>query len=176
MSNRLVIECVAVLQQGAALLEKLDDALYREPRGLPARSGVGVHFRHCLEFYDNFLAGVAEGRVDYQRRERDPQTETDRDFALTKIAATIDALENLAVTDGAALLLVRVEDAAADAWCHSSVGRELQALLSHTIHHYALIALMLRLNGIEPEPSFGVAPSTLAYWGGQENTNLSAAA
>jgi hypothetical protein len=164
MNNPLVNECVAALRQGAALLGRLDDALYREPRWLPVRSGVGPHFRHCLEFYDNFLAGVASGRVDYQRRERDPQTETDRAYALVKIAATIDALENLPITDGTASLLVRVEDAAADAWCNSSVGRELQSLLSHTIHHYALIALMLRLQDVEIEESFGVAPSTLDYW------------
>ena len=165
MSNLLVTECVVVLQQGAALLERLDNTQYNSTRGLPVRSGVGAHFRHCLEFYDNFLNGVAESRVDYQRRERDPLTETDRDFALTKIAATIDALENLPVHDGATALLVRVEDAAADSWCQSSIGRELQSLLSHTIHHYALIALMLRLNGVEPGAEFGVAPSTLTYWG-----------
>ncbi len=165
MKNPLTNECVAVLQQGAAVLERLNNTQYHSTRGLPVRSGVGVHFRHCLEFYDNFLNGVAESRVDYQRRERDPLTETERDFALTKIAATIDALENLPVRDAATPLLVRVEDAAADSWCNSSVGRELQSLLSHTIHHYALIALMLRLNGIEPGAEFGVAPSTLTYWG-----------
>jgi uncharacterized damage-inducible protein DinB len=164
MSNLLVTECVAVLQQGAALLERLDDARYAGANGLPVRSGVGAHFRHCLEFYDNFLAGLARGRVDYNRRERDPLTETDRAFALTKIAITIDALENLPVHDGARPLTVRVEDAAAEAWCQSSVGRELQSLLSHTIHHYALIALLLRLQGVEPGADFGVAPSTLAFW------------
>ena len=168
MKNPLTSDCLAVLQQGAALLETLDETLYGVPRNLPVRSGVGVHFRHCLEFYDNFLAGVATGRVDYQRRERDPQAETDRAFALTKIAITIDALENLPVADGATALLVRVEDSAADSWCQSSLSRELQSLLSHTIHQYALIALMLRLQGVEPEASFGVAPSTLDYWREQE--------
>jgi hypothetical protein len=49
-------------------------------------------------------------------------------------------------------------------WSYSSIGRELQFLLSHTIHHYALIALALRLQGYEPSAEFGVAPSTLQYW------------
>jgi hypothetical protein len=45
------------------------------------------------------------------------------------------------------------------------VGRELQYLLSHTIHHYAIIGSILRAQGVEPGPDFGVAPSTLRHWG-----------
>jgi len=35
--------------------------------------------------------------------------------------------------------------------------------LSHTIQHYALVAVMARLQGCGPEASFGIAPSTLKY-------------
>jgi hypothetical protein len=42
--------------------------------------------------------------------------------------------------------------------------RELQFLLSHTVHHYALMALILRLQGFNPAAEFGVAPSTLQHW------------
>lgn len=49
-------------------------------------------------------------------------------------------------------------------WSISSLKRELQFLLSHTIHHYSLIALALRLQGFEPGAAFGVAPSTLKNW------------
>jgi len=45
----------------------------------------------------------------------------------------------------------------------SSVSRELQVLSSHTIHHFALIAMTLRLHGVEMDPDFGMAPSTLRY-------------
>ena len=45
----------------------------------------------------------------------------------------------------------------------TSVLRELEFLLSHTIHHYALVAVMARIQGCEPGPTFGVAPSTLKY-------------
>jgi uncharacterized damage-inducible protein DinB len=43
------------------------------------------------------------------------------------------------------------------------VGRELQFLASHTLHHYALIAALLRLQGVEPGEEFGVAPGTLEH-------------
>ena len=49
-------------------------------------------------------------------------------------------------------------------WSRSSIARELQSLLSHTVHHYAFIAVALRLQGVEPASDFGVAPSTLEYW------------
>ncbi len=45
----------------------------------------------------------------------------------------------------------------------SSITRELDFLLSHTIHHYAIIAVLCRLQNVEVEPDFGVAPSTLRY-------------
>ena len=56
------------------------------------------------------------------------------------------------------------ESAASTVWARSTVERELQVLLSHTVHHYALIAVALRLHGLEVDPEFGVAPSTLRYW------------
>lgn len=45
----------------------------------------------------------------------------------------------------------------------SSLPRELQFLLSHTVHHYALIATMNAVAGVETPEDFGVAPSTLVY-------------
>ena len=56
---------------------------------------------------------------------------------------------------------MRMENA--DVWLVSSIGRELQALSSHTIHHFALIAITLRLHGVEVSPDFGMSPSTLTY-------------
>jgi hypothetical protein len=32
------------------------------------------------------------------------------------------------------------------------------------VHHYALIAALLRQRGFEPGEEFGVAPATAAHW------------
>ena len=60
-----------------------------------------------------------------------------------------------------------MEDAEAnaipDSYMESSVSRELQVLSSHTIHHFALIAITLRMHGVELDSDFGMAPSTLRY-------------
>jgi hypothetical protein len=45
----------------------------------------------------------------------------------------------------------------------STIRRELQFLLSHTVHHYALIAIILKIQGFDCDEDFGVAPSTLKY-------------
>lgn len=64
---------------------------------------------------------------------------------------------------------VRAEEVTRGApeWGSSSPARELQFLVSHTIHHYALSTVMLKTQAwdIGQEfPDFGLAPSTLSYW------------
>jgi glutathione S-transferase len=161
--NRLIGGCVRVLEQGHALLERLDDRLYTDTAGLPVQSGVGSHIRHCLDFYQSLLEGVWTGRVDYNRRERDALVARDRACAAARIEIVIEELRALADLPGDTTLLVSPEDTDADMWCASTLARELQFLLSHTVHHYALVALILRLQGFEPSEEFGVAPSTLAH-------------
>lgn len=48
----------------------------------------------------------------------------------------------------------------------STIRCELQFLQGHTVHHYALIATMLRSLGLDTSREFGMAPSTLIH----ENT------
>ena len=160
--SRLVGGCVEVLAQGLALVERLDDELYADTGGLHVRGGVGPHLRHCLDFYQSFIKGVRVGRVDYNRRERDALVERDRACAAARIELVIEQLRALSDLPGDAPLLVGPEDAGG--WCASTLARELQFLQSHTVHHFALVALLLRLRGFEPGEEFGVAPSTLAHW------------
>jgi hypothetical protein len=161
--NRLIGGCVRVLEQGHALLGRLNDSLYASAEGLPVRSGAGSHMRHCLDFYQSLLEGVWTGRVDYNRRGRDALVARDRVCAAARIEIVIEELRALADLPGDTTLLVSPEDADADTWCASTLARELQFLLGHTVHHYALVALILRLQGFEPGEEFGVAPSTLAH-------------
>jgi hypothetical protein len=173
-----------VLEQGLALLERVDDELYAGASGLPCKSGVGGHVRHCLDFYQSFLAGLPSGRIDYDRRERDELVERDRAFAATKLRIVISELRSLPQDAGETGVLVSLEaetdesheshesNASNDSsrWCGSTIARELQFLLSHTVHHYALVALTLGLRGFESGEEFGVAPSTLKFWRREEET------
>ena len=48
-------------------------------------------------------------------------------------------------------------------WSNSSVNRELQFLIGHTVHHYALVAFILRVQDFSPPEDFSVTPSTLKH-------------
>ena len=164
-------ENIAYLDQGIELLRRLTDAEFAGDAGRPQRRGVGAQFRHCLDFYSCFLDGIAEGRIDYARRQREMRLETDRGYAIEHCERLRAALLALDETATGRTVEVRAEvpeaNPAAPEWSASSATRELQFLISHTVHHYALIALLLQIAGREPArefPEFGVAPSTLKHW------------
>ena len=167
-TSKLIADNLAALQQALDLLERFDDAQFNQTNGALALSSIGSHLRHCLDFYQCFLTGMAKGRINYDQRARDERVETNRLFAVAKIKAMIEGLSQLPATVERREVEVLLEGSAEPAnvaeWSHSSVKRELQFLLSHTIHHYSLIAVSLRAQGFEPGTSFGVAPSTLQYW------------
>lgn len=166
--HSLIQENIELLKQGVDLLKRLDDASYPNVKHPFSQYGIGSHFRHCLDFYRAFLNGVEAGWVDYDDRQRDERIETERLAAIAELERAIRKLQELPKLHGHTSLMVRLEDSGElhdpSSWSSSSVMRELQSLVSHTVHHYALIAVMLQLNGWTPHREFGVAPSTLKRW------------
>jgi hypothetical protein len=167
MNGHSLEDNLEALEQGIALLERMEDRIYATPVPQLSLSCVGGHLRHCLDFYVSFLRGLGAGRIDYDSRERDSRIELDRRYATDKIHAVCDGLRWLQKGTIPMEISVCLEGNG-DAWSRSSPERELQFLLSHTIHHYALIAIALRFHGFDPGRGFGVAPSTLRYWDRQE--------
>jgi hypothetical protein len=159
----LVSENIVWLQQALALLERTDDHSYAVcPQGFrPHR--VGGHLRHIIDFYTCFLRGLETTRVDYDERVRDVTIEKSRTAAAAKLRLLIRCFEDNPHLRADFRLAVKLENVAPSEWLTSSVCRELQALSSHTIHHFALIALTLRLHGVSVDPAFGMSPSTLRY-------------
>ena len=162
-----------VLAQGLDLAEGVEPAIFSAPPEGLANSGVGPHLRHALDFCRRFVEGLETGQIDYDRRERDPREETDPAFAADCVRSVMVRLEACRTFDPTTAVDVRHDvpaglighDDPNDAlWTRSTLGRELLFVLSHTIHHYALMAMSLRHHGVEPGPDFGVAPSTLRYW------------
>lgn len=156
---------IRYLRQGLALIESISDTVY--VRNFPPmyRSGIGPHFRHCLDHFSSFLDGSASGRVDYDSRARDPRVESDRAHAAALIRELIRRLGEFdpARLDQDVLSKTDCGGQEPEPWSRSTHKRELQFLVSHTVHHYALIALIARHQGVEPPPTFGMAPSTLRH-------------
>ncbi len=166
-TDRLIDDNVHALMQGIDLISAIDDDAYLTSTAPLAKAAAGGHFRHCIDFYACFAAGIKTGRINYDLRERNAEVETNRQTAIEKIEAIIECLRGLANEDCEREVQVISECSASADWSRSSVKRELQFLLSHTIHHYAIVAVSLRMRGIEPGEEFGVAPSTLRHWRAQ---------
>lgn len=155
---------LALLRQGLTLLAQLPASLYAgTARG---RSTVGAQYRHVLDHYHSFLNGLPTGLVDYDTRARDPLLEASPDAASRVTREVMTALDRLSPPDFQRLLQVHlsaVPNEASRAGHGSTVGRELLFLLSHTVHHYAIMRLLLEDLEWTCDPEFGTAPSTIAY-------------
>ena len=156
----LIAENIKVLREAQKLLERMDDRTYLKVDAPTFSSSIGAQLRHCLDFYQCFLRGVKNGKVDYDQRERDETTEHIRTRAIERITTTTELLWKLSFAEEQATLWVKQDS---PYWSTSSLRRELQFLLSHLVHHQALVAVMLRLQGFVPHEDIGIAPATLAH-------------
>jgi len=165
--SALIAMNIRWLRQALRLLERLDDHEYSTTAPGFAPHRAGAHMRHVLEFYRCFLDGLEWSHIDYDARCRDGAVERSRKAAADTIKSLIHALEARAEVRQERIVWVRMEDAAKnsvrDSFMESSISRELQVLSSHTVHHFALIALTLRAHGVQMDADFGMAPSTLRY-------------
>ena len=149
------------LRQGQRLVSRIDDVAYCAPLPQLSRSSVGAHLRHMMEHFTSLLDGAPTGLVDYDLRERSALLENDRAAAIAALHSIERALaQDFMHRDCELLVLVDSGERGMRTRSRSSLQRELQFCIAHTVHHYAIIALLLRARGIEVEAGFGVAPST----------------
>lgn len=155
----------AALGQLAALLEALTDLQYADASPAAFSSSVGNHVRHCLDHVEALLVGAESGVIDYDARERGTVIETDRSAALAAVRRYQRQLHTLppAAADMPIRLTTLLDPAAPPALVASTLGREFAFVLSHTIHHSALIGALTRTLGVEPPRYFGYAPATIAH-------------
>lgn len=165
-TKRLLAGCRYCLGQCQDVLEQISVEDYRARTG--SQSSVGAHLRHVLERFQSLLNGLPEARIDYDKRRRDPALEQSPDsaaFALNSIRRRLQQLQtDHAFTEAAALQVSEsVHPGQQAATVSSSVERELMSLVSHSVHHIALIATLLRPRGYKLDEQFGKAPSTLIH-------------
>jgi hypothetical protein len=162
---RRALECAALLADARDLVLKLDEARFAAP-GPGDTSSVGAHLRHALDYAAALVAGLPVGRVDYDQRARDSRVEREPLVALDRIEALRAKYERLAACEADRPLSVRSDEPGAapiDAFVASTLARELRAVASHTVHHFAVMALALRAAGVAVDRRFGLAPSTQAH-------------
>jgi uncharacterized damage-inducible protein DinB len=160
-----ILPIIAVLRQLADVIRAMTDEQYRrKPVGVVS-SNVGGHVRHCLDHVEALLAGVEKGELSYDHRQRGTDVETNREAALEVIRRQERQL--LAFRPHAERRPLRLSAMVSSALppmeVETTVARELAFVLSHTVHHNALIAVMARALGVPVPEHFGYAPSTIAH-------------
>lgn len=167
--NSLLASNISCLQQGKDFLSSLPPELYSKACPGVFGSTIGGHFRHNLDHYEAFLDGVSEGEVDYDARSRSADIEENPEEAMLLLDRSLSGLKELQGCELDKVMKIRMDDGGDSAWSQTTVRRELQFLLSHTIHHYALMVSISTANSHTTFPNnFGVAPSTIHYQQDQE--------
>ncbi len=149
-----------LLEQAAEVLRGVDDAAYSRPVEFLGGQRIGGHARHVANFYEQLIAGLADGRINYDARRRDPVIESNRAAAVRRLLTLASVIRDDRRLRGNRIVWVAGESVG---YAESSVARELQAALSHTVHHFALIAVLARCQGIPVPADFGVSKSTLDF-------------
>lgn len=153
------------LRQLGQIVQTASDAQYvLKPVGVVDGS-LGGHVRHCLDHVTALLDGAESGRLDYDTRQRGTAVESSRSAALEVIGNLEDWLTGLDEEDLSRPMCVEVMLSADGLRIDtgSSLGRELGFVLSHTIHHNAIVAAICRTLGIPLPERFGYAPATIAH-------------
>jgi uncharacterized damage-inducible protein DinB len=156
-----VVALQAQLRSLREVIERLQAEDYRSaPSGVSG--SIGAHVRHCLDHVDALLTGMDGFEMTYDSRARGTAAETDPLIAMIEIdrlCVELDDLSEQTLTRPVALRSV-AQRGRVPVRVSSTLGREVAFVIQHTIHHCAILAILLELVGMDVSNGFGYAPST----------------
>jgi hypothetical protein len=151
-----------VFVQLSETLKQLSNEEYIQPSRILINATIGQHVRHIIELFQCLEKGYDTGVVNYEKRKRDYQIETNKELASLLLKEIYQGLEKENKD-----IILEAED-----YCESmqvvsipsNYYRELAYNLEHTIHHMALIRVGVNeVSSIKLPDEFGVAYSTIKY-------------
>ena len=150
------------------LLDELESLLMELPLDayavslVPSASGsIGGHVRHCLDHVSALVSADPSVPLSYDSRHRGTAVETDPAEALRQISrlkGALDIWSTRSLDDPIPVTSMISSTAAVTGW--STLARELAFVISHTIHHQAIIGVLLAVHGHAVPERFGHSPST----------------
>ena len=156
---------LGLLRQLSELIESLSNEEYTRKSVGGVSSSVGGHVRHNLDHVAALLRGLRLGEIDYDRRDRGTDVERDRSAAMAEIRRLERELVAFPWVElpGLVWLTALVAPDLPPVHTRTSPERELAFVVSHTVHHNAIIGILVQALGAEIPPDFGYAPSTIAH-------------
>lgn len=154
-----------LLGQLAEVIGVVDDLQYTKQYNIAGGASIGGHVRHTLDHVRSLLGVIENDVLDYDARDRGTRIEYECQAAVTTSLDYAQQLRRLA-DSGAHRRITLCSTITRDGIrlsCGSSLVRETLFVVSHTIHHHALIAMMMRSDGYELPEDFGYAPATLNH-------------
>lgn len=147
------------LDELTELLSQLSDEEYSEPCFELSGASIGEHTRHIVEMFQCLSRNYDSGIVNYDKRDRNKQIQTDTNFAIQMI---LNVKNNISKENKNIELEQLIDGESIQ--IQSNYFRELLYNLEHCIHHQALIKVaILKSEKITVDSNFGVARSTIEY-------------
>lgn len=154
-----------ILSDLVTALSAVGDDLYRYQPS-PDVSSIGMHVRHVIEFYQEFLRAMDGGDVCYDNRQRDLKFEISKDKACDQIKKISSIFRTSDLCDRDLVLSVVTSPEGPLSHLHTTLQRELYHVLDHCVHHMALIKMLGARHGVEFDVGFGLANATKKHLNG----------
>ncbi len=148
-----------VFYQLKDIINQLSDEDYCQPNNELSNATIGEHIRHILEMFECLVNQYEDGIVNYDKRKRDIQIQTNKEFAKVIIENILQKIDKPNIELN---LCQSINNK--DFIIETNYFRELLYNLEHCIHHQALIKVaLLKISSVNIDDCFGVAVSTLEY-------------
>jgi uncharacterized damage-inducible protein DinB len=146
----------------AEVVERVNDLDYLARPSSGVSGSVGAHVRHCVDHVAALLDRTADGVMTYDDPQRDTALERNRGLAAETLRGLAVRVREMAPRTGDVpiALWTMLDRRGTRARVRTSLGRELVFVLQHTIHHEAVVAVLLAGRGRGVPGHFGLAPST----------------
>lgn len=136
---------------------------YRAQPAARVSGSIGAHVRHTLDHVAALIDAIDGDQLRYDHRKRGTTLEIDPMTGVNEIERLLFRLDRIAVAslDVAVSFSARLHPQQPPAMVRTTLAREAAFVVQHTVHHCALVAVLLEWQGERVPSGFGVAASTL---------------
>lgn len=168
----VIIGNIEAVDQGVSLLRSLKDSHYTFTDSPYIQSSIGQHFRHIIDMFNAVCKPAMADTVDYDNRKRGAPLERSRAVAIEELQKIKDCLSeylrDIATStrqlENPITLSTEVTiEETCSVELPSTKIRELVFTSSHAVHHYALISMIAKIQGVKLDKRVGVAPATATF-------------